>query len=51
MEPWKIVNLLNETDNENSKFATKKWYIGSKTTGVYSPDDELDFYEFSDMNF
>ena len=27
MEIQKIVNLLNGSDNENSKFATKKWYI------------------------
>ena len=23
----KIVNLLNDSDNENSKFPTKKWYV------------------------
>ena len=27
METQKIVNLLNGSDNKNSKFATKKWYI------------------------
>ena len=27
METQKIVNLLNDLDNESSKFATKKWYI------------------------
>ena len=27
METQKIVNLLNGSDNQNSKFATKKWYI------------------------
>ena len=27
METQKIVNLLNETDNESSKFATRKWYV------------------------
>ena len=27
METQKIVNLLNDTDNEFSKFATKKWYV------------------------
>ena len=27
METQKIENLLNSTNNENSKFATKKWYI------------------------
>ena len=27
METQKIVNLLNESDHESSKFATKKWYV------------------------
>ena len=27
METQKIVNLLNGTDNDNSKLATKIWYI------------------------
>ena len=27
MKTQKIVNLLNGSDNDNSKFATKKWYI------------------------
>ena len=27
METQKIVNLLNGSDNENSKFATKRWYV------------------------
>ena len=27
MEAQNIVNLLNDSDNENSKFATKKWYV------------------------
>ena len=44
METQKIVNLLNGTDNENSKFATKKWYIiDSKTKGAYSPGEETKF--------
>ena len=44
METQKIVNLLNGSDNENSKFATKKWYvIGSKTSGAYSEDDPIKF--------
>ena len=44
METQKIVNLLNGTDNENSKFATKKWYIiDSKTKGAYSPGEEIKF--------
>ena len=45
MKTQKIVNLLNDTDNENSEFATKKWYIiDSKTTGAYSPNDEITFF-------
>ena len=37
METQKIVNLLNNIGNENSKFATKKWYvIDSKSKGNYS---------------
>ena len=37
METPKIVNLLNGSDNDNSKFATKKWYIiDSKSKGNYS---------------
>ena len=27
METEKIVNLLNDSDNESSRFATRKWYI------------------------
>ena len=27
METQKTVNLLSDTNNENSKFAMKKWYI------------------------
>ena len=27
METQKIVNLLNDSHNESSKFATRKWYI------------------------
>ena len=27
METQKIVNLLNGSDNESSKFAARKWYI------------------------
>ena len=42
METQKIVNLLNGTDNENSKFATKKWYvIDSKSKGVYSHENPI----------
>ena len=27
METQKIINLLNDSNNEESKFATKKWYV------------------------
>ena len=27
METQKIVNLLNDTDNGSSRFATIKWYV------------------------
>ena len=37
------MNLLNDTNNENSKFATKEWYvIDSETKGNnYLPDNEI----------
>ena len=42
METQKIVNLLNNIDSENSKFATKKWYvIDSDSKGVYSHENEI----------
>ena len=44
METQKIVNLSNDSDNENSKFATRKWYvIDSGSNGNYSKDDEIKF--------
>ena len=44
METQKIVNLLNASDNENSKFATKKWYvIDSESNGNYSEDEQIKF--------
>ena len=37
METQKIVNLLNGSDNDNSKFATKIWcIIDSESKGNYS---------------
>ena len=27
METQKIINLLTDSNNEESKFATKKWYV------------------------
>ena len=44
METNEIVNLLNGSDNENSKFATKQWYvIDSESKGDYSPDNRIKF--------
>ena len=44
METQKIVNLLNVSDNENSKFAIKKWYIiDSESKGNYSHEDSIKF--------
>ena len=42
METQNIVNLLNGCDNENSKFATKKWYvINSESKGNHSPKNSI----------
>ena len=44
MKTQKIVNLLNSSDNENSKFASKKWYvIDSESKGNYSGKNEIKF--------
>ena len=44
METQKIVNILNDPNNETSKFATKKWYvIDSEAKGNYLPDNEVKF--------
>ena len=44
METQKIINLWNVSDNENSKFATKKWYvIDNEANGNYSEDEEIKF--------
>ena len=44
METQKIINLLNVSDNENSKFATKKWYIiDSESNGNYSHHNPIKF--------
>ena len=43
IETQNIVNLLNVSDNENSKFA-KTWYvIDSESKGNYSKDDPINF--------
>ena len=44
METQKIVNLLNGSDNENLKFATKKWnVIDSESKDNYSPRNRIKF--------
>ena len=44
MQTQKIVNLLNGSDIENSKFATKKWcVINDESKGNNSSDDEIKF--------
>ena len=44
METQKIVNLLNGSDFENSKFATKNWYvIDSESKDNYSQYDPITF--------
>ena len=44
METQKIVHLLNGSDNENSNFATKKWYvIDNESKGIYSHKNDIKF--------
>ena len=41
MEPQKIVNLLSDSDDESSKFATRKWYIiNDQNNGQYGRGNE-----------
>ena len=48
METQKIINLLNNTENEYSKFATKKWYvIDSESKGNYSHENPIKFLKNS----
>ena len=48
METQRIVNLLNGCENDNSKFAIKKWYIiDSESNGNYSQNDEIKFLTWS----
>ena len=43
METQKIVNLLNDSDNESSKFATRKWYVvNDQNNGQYGRGNEND---------
>ena len=59
MEAQKIIKLLNDSSNEESKFATKKWYIIDSRTrkGKYKQGDTDKFetetiksslYDYSD---
>ena len=60
METQKVGNLLNGSENEYSKFATKKWYIiDSDSNGNYSKGEEITFltrsiesslYDYSDAS-
>ena len=44
MEKQKIVNLLKGSENENSKFATKKGYvIDNESKGNYSQENPIKF--------
>ena len=43
METQKIVNLLNDSNNEFSRFETRKWYIiNDQTNGQYGRGNEND---------
>ena len=44
METQKVINLVNSSDDENPKFATKKWYnIDNESKGNYLPNNEIEF--------
>ena len=44
MEIQKIINLLNNSENEYSKFSTKKWYvIDSESKGNYPHEHPIRF--------
>ena len=45
MERQKIINLLNGSSNEESKFATKAWYVidTQRTKGKYKHGDTIKF--------
>ena len=41
----KMIKLLNGSDNENSKFATEKWYIiDNESKGNYSHHNPIKFF-------
>ena len=43
METQKIINLLNDSINEESKFVTKKWYVIDSQTanGKYNQNNSI----------
>ena len=44
MKTQKIINLLNSSENEYLKLATRKWYvIDSETTGGHSHHKPINF--------
>ena len=45
METQKIINLLNDSGNEESKFATKKWYVIDSQTAKdkYNQNNSIKF--------
>ena len=45
METRKAINLLNDSSNEKSKFATKKWYVidSQKAKGKYDQSNSIKF--------
>ena len=44
METKKTTNLLDNTENEYSKFVTKKWYvIDNESKGDYSHENLIKF--------
>ena len=45
MEIQKIINLLNDSNNEESKFATRKWYVIDSQTakGKYNQKNSIKF--------
>ena len=44
METQKIINLLNSTENEYTKYATKEWNVtDSKSKGNYSHENPMKF--------
>ena len=44
MQTQKIISLLNNSENENSKFTTKQWYIiDSEIKSNYSHENPIKF--------